>query len=468
VTGTFRQAAATALDDAQLRSNLRTATHTIRDKRLAAVGEVPDWEELREAGRRIKARTMRHLGVHLETLERSVTERGGTVHWAVDAAEANGIVTRLCLAAGAREAVKVKSMATDEIGLAAALEQAGVRPIETDLAELVVQLDPQDRSSHILVPAIHRNREQIAALFRARIPGAEDVTSNPADLAAAARRYLRERMLGATVAISGANFAVADTGTIVVVESEGNGRMCLTLPRTLITVMGIEKVLPRLEDLEVMLQLLPRSSTAERMNPYTSLWSGVHEGDGPQEFHLVLLDNGRTSVLADDRGRDALHCIRCSACLNVCPVYERTGGQAYGSTYPGPIGAILAPQLSALREHRDLPWASSLCGACYEVCPVKIDIPAILVHLRRRIVEDRAEGGRRLDPERTSMALLGRLFRSRRRYEAAQRAARLAARPLSDGPQIRPVPGLLRAWTHSRDLPAPAAQSFRDWWRERS
>jgi L-lactate dehydrogenase complex protein LldF len=256
----------------------------------------------------------------------------------------------------------------------------------------------------------------------------------------------------------------------VVVESEGNGRMCLTLPSTLITVMGIEKVLPRLEDLEVMLQLLPRSSTAERMNPYTSLWSGVHEDDGPQDFHLVLLDNGRTDVLADDHGRDALHCIRCSACLNVCPVYERTGGQAYGSTYPGPIGAILAPQLAALDAHRDLPWASSLCGACYTACPVKIDIPAILVHLRRRIVEDRAAGPptRRLDMERTAMALLGRVFRSRRRYEAAQRAARVAAGPLTDGSKLRTVPGLLRAWTDVRDLPAPAPQPFRDWWRERS
>jgi L-lactate dehydrogenase complex protein LldF len=472
VTPAFRDAAASALGDAQLRSNVRIATRTISDKRLRAIAEVPDWEQLREAGRRIKARTMRHLDRHLETLERSVTERGGTVHWAADAAQANAIVTRLCLAVGAREAVKVKSMATDEIGLAAALEQAGVQPIETDLAELVVQLDPQDRSSHILVPAIHRNREQIAALFRARIPGAEDVTSSPADLVAAARRHLRERMLGATVAISGANFAIAETGTIVVVESEGNGRMCLTLPPTLITVMGIEKVLPRLEDLEVMLQLLPRSSTAERMNPYTSLWSGVQRsrpGDGPQEFHLVLLDNGRTSVLADEHGRDALHCIRCSACLNVCPVYERTGGQAYGSIYPGPIGAILAPQLAGLHAHRDLPWASSLCGACYEACPVKIDIPAILVHLRRRVVEDR-DGGPpvpRLDAERTAMALLGRAFRSRRRYEAAQRAARLAARPLRNGSQIRTVPGLLQAWSGVRDLPAPAPQSFRDWWRER-
>jgi L-lactate dehydrogenase complex protein LldF len=224
---------------------------------------------------------------------------------------------------------------------------------------------------------------------------------------------------------------------------------------------------PTFADLEVFLQLLPRSSTGERMNPYTSLWTGVTSGDGPQELHVVLLDNGRTRVLEDEIGRQALACIRCSACLNVCPVYSRTGGHAYGSVYPGPIGAILTPQLRGIENAASLPFASSLCGACYEVCPVKIDIPAILVHLRRRIVEDRAEGRGRLDPERASMALLGRLFRSRRRYEAAQRAARLAARPLSDGSQVRPVPGLLRAWTHSRDLPAPAPQSFRDWWRER-
>ena len=193
------------------------------------------------------------------------------------------------------------------------------------------------------------------------------------------------------MAISGANFAVAETGTVVVLESEGNGRMCTTLPRALITVMGIEKVLPRFEDLGVMLQLLPRSSTAERMNPYTSLWTGVTPGDGPQEFHLVLLDAGRTDTLADSVGRDALHCIRCSACLNVCPVYERTGGHAYGSTYPGPIGAILTPQLAGLRDGTSLPWASSLCGACYEVCPVKIDIPSILVHLRGRVVREHPE-----------------------------------------------------------------------------
>jgi L-lactate dehydrogenase complex protein LldF len=267
------------------------------------------------------------------------------------------------------------------------------------------------------------------------------------------------------VAISGANFAVAQTGTVCMVESEGNGRMCTTLPQTLITVMGIEKVLPRFSDLEVMLQLLPRSSTAERMNPYTSLWTGVTAGDGPQEFHLVLLDAGRTNALADQVGRQALHCIRCSACLNVCPVYERTGGHAYESPYPGPIGAILTPQLTGLREARTLPWASSLCGACYDVCPVKIDIPTVLVHLRGRIVRD--SSGRDALGERASMRALAAVLGNRRRYEAAQRAGRIGSWPLSRSGRIeRRLPGPLAGWTAARDLPAPS-QTFRDWWRTR-
>jgi len=262
------------------------------------------------------------------------------------------------------------------------------------------------------------------------------------------------------VGVSGANSAVAETGTVGVVESEGNGRFCTTLPETLITVMGIEKVLPEWRDLEVFLQLLPRSSTGERMNPYTSLWTGVSEGEGPSRFHLVLVDAGRTRVLADEVGRAALHCIRCSACLNACPVYSRTGGHAYGSVYPGPIGAILAPQLAGLDRAPTLPFASSLCGACYEVCPVKIDIPRILVHLRGRVVRERAGSER---GERAAFRLLARVFASRRRYEAAQRLA-----PLGRGPMARLPVGPLRRWTEVRDLPEPPDQTFRDWWRERA
>lgn len=458
----FPRAARVALRDSQLRHNLRTATHTIRDRRLAAIAELDDWDQLREAGRRIKTMAMRHLDEHLLNLEATVSAAGGTVHWAVDAASANAIVSGLVKAAGVRDVVKVKSMLTDEIGLSQALAADGITAVETDLAELINQLSG-DAPSHILVPAIHRNRAEIRELFRRTLPETGDLTDEPAALADAARRFLRQRFLSAEVAVSGANFAVAETGTVCVVESEGNGRMCTTLPRVLITVMGIEKVLPRFADLEVMLQLLPRASTAERMNPYTSLWTGPTPGDGPQAFHLVLVDAGRTNVLADDVGRQALNCIRCSACLNVCPVYERTGGHAYGSVYPGPIGAILAPQLSGLTRHTSLPWASSLCGACYDACPVKIDIPTTLVHLRGQITRRKGRS-----PERIAMRSLARVFADRRRYELAQRVARAGAWPISrDGRMERSLPGPLAGWTAVRDLPAPPRQTFRDWWRER-
>jgi L-lactate dehydrogenase complex protein LldF len=447
----FPRAARAALADSQLRRNLGHATTTIRDKRARVVGEVPDWEALRDAGAEIKARALRHLDVHLERLEEAVQRAGGTVHWARDGAQAAKVVADVARAHGSREVIKVKSLATDEIDLNDRLESYGVHAVETDLAELINQLS-DDTSSHILVPAIHRNRAQIAALFRREL-GVE-VSDEPAELTAAARAHLRAKFLSVPVGVSGANFAVAESGHIVVLESEGNGRMCTTLPEVLVSVVGIEKVLPRWRDLEVMLQLLPRSSTGERMNPYTSIWSGVSDGDGPREFHLVLLDAGRTDVLADEVGRAALRCIRCSACLNVCPVYERTGGHAYESVYPGPIGAILTPQLQGLENAPTLPWASSLCGACYEVCPVKIDIPSILVHLRGRVVREVGAPA----PERAAMAAMARVFSSRRAYEAAQRMAKLGRGPLA-GAALRP-------WTRSRELPDVPKQTFRDWWRD--
>ncbi|MGY1846736.1 LutB/LldF family L-lactate oxidation iron-sulfur protein [Blastococcus sp. SYSU DS1021] len=459
----FPDAARDSLRDGQLRANLGHATATIRGKRAAVVGEVPDWAELREAGRAIKAATMARLDEHLVALEEQVTARGGTVHWARDATEANRIVLDLVQATGTDEVVKVKSMATQEIGLNEALEAAGIAAHETDLAELIVQLG-EDRPSHILVPAIHKNRAEIREIFLRTMPGVDpELTDDPRRLAMAARAHLRERFLRARVAISGANFAVAETGTLAVVESEGNGRMCLTLPQTLITVMGIEKVVPTWTDLEVFLQLLPRSSTGERMNPYTSLWAGVTPDDGPQEFHLVLVDNGRTAVLADEVGREALHCIRCSACLNVCPVYERAGGHAYGSVYPGPIGAVLSPQLTGVEDNASLPYASSLCGACYDVCPVAIDIPSILVHLRAEHVEAQT----RTTPEAAAFRLLSRVMASPRLWRLAQRAAglgRFLARGRPTLPATLPPP--LSAWTRSRDLPTPPGKTFTSQWTE--
>jgi L-lactate dehydrogenase complex protein LldF len=448
-----------------LRGNLRHATTTIRAKRARAVAELGDWAELRDAGAAIKDQALRHLDHYLVQLETAVTSAGGHVHWAADAAEANRIVADLVKATGETEVVKVKSMATQEIGLNDALAAEGIAAYETDLAELIVQLG-DDLPSHILVPAIHKNRGEIRDIFTSTMgawgrPAPEGLTDRPADLAEAARLHLREKFLRAKVGISGANFMIAETGTLVVLESEGNGRMCLTLPETLISVVGIEKIIPTWRDLEVFLQLLPRSSTAERMNPYTTMWTGTTDGDGPREFHLVLLDAGRTDALADVVGRQALRCIRCSACLNVCPVYERAGGHAYGSAYPGPIGAIITPLLRGTASELDasLPYASSLCGACYEVCPVAIDIPEVLVHLREQVV---GQGGHAL--EHGTMSAAGWVMRHPAAYALAERA-------LTTTRAVRPkrLPGAAGAgWTASRDLPRMPTRSFRRWWKRRT
>jgi L-lactate dehydrogenase complex protein LldF len=468
-TPTFEQSARESLSDSQLRRNLGKATQTIRHKRAVAVAEMPDWENLREAGRALKERVVRHLDEYLLQLEESVKQAGGQVHWARDAAEANGIIAQIVKDHSSEEVVKVKSIATDETKLNEYLERQGIHAFETDLAELIIQL-AGETSSHILVPAIHKNRAEIQELFSREL-GASNLSDEPSDLTEAARLYLREKFLKAKVGISGANFAVAETGTVCVVESEGNGRMCTTLPPVLVTLMGIEKVIPAWRDFEVFMQLLPRSSTAERMNPYTSFWTGVSDDDGPQEFHLVLMDNGRTDVLADEIGRQTLNCIRCSACLNVCPVYERTGGHAYNSVYPGPIGAILTPQLVGLGDPGpdSLPYASSLCGACYQVCPVKINIPQVLVHLRGKVVrhkQDRGGPREKLDPENIAMQTVAKVFSDPELYERAQKFARVGQWPFVRGGSIGRLPGRLAGWTSVRDLKPVPRQSFREWWRE--
>ncbi len=460
----FPVAARRALADTQLRRNLGKATSVIRARRARAVAEVPDWEQLRAAGSAIKGDVLARLPELLEELERNVTARGGTVHWARDAAEANAVVAGIVRATGADEVVKVKSMTTAETGLNEALHAVGIAAVETDLAELIVQLG-DDRPSHILVPAVHRNRNEIRGIFLREMAGVDpELSDSPRRLAMAARDYLRRKFLSARVAVSGANFAVADTGTIAVVESEGNGRMCLTLPETLITVMGVEKLVPTWSDLEVFLQLLPRSSTGERMNPYTSTWSGVTPGDGPREFHLVLVDNGRSAVLADPDGRSALHCIRCSACLNVCPVYERVGGHAYGSVYPGPIGAVLSPLMTGIDGPDDpngsLPFASSLCGACFDACPVRIDIPNLLVQQRAASVAAHP----RPSAQDLAMHAAASAMSGARRFAAAERALGLG-RVLAGGRgRITALPWPGSRWTGSRDLPAPPRETFRRWW----
>jgi L-lactate dehydrogenase complex protein LldF len=442
-----------------MRKNLGHATKTIREKRLRSISELPNWEELRDQGMKIKDEALSNLSELLPAFEEKVTRAGGTVHWAKDGAEACRIVAKLAQEKQAKEVIKVKSIATDEIQLNSALEAAGIHAIETDLAELIVQL-ADDVPSHILVPAIHKNRAEIRELFIEKL-GADLPTDEPRALAEVARLYLRQKFLSVKFAVSGANFGIAENGAVCVVESEGNGRMCLTLPDVLVTVMGIEKLLPKWEDLGVFLRLLPRSSTAERMNPYTSIWTGVHKDDGPQEFHLILMDNGRTDTLADAVGRQALRCIRCSACLNVCPVYERTGGHAYGSVYPGPIGAILTPQLLKMAnpEANSLPYASSLCGACYEACPVKIDIPEVLIYLRAHVNHPVSE--------QMAMKAMAWVMSDPGRFLFAVKMARLGQGPLTHHGKIKWLPGIAGGWTEFRDLNALPKQSFREWGNNR-
>jgi L-lactate dehydrogenase complex protein LldF len=472
VAPSFPKAAKASLRDAQLRTNVRRATDTIQAKRRKLVDEKKDWQELRESARQIRAHVLEHLHVYLEEFERNFTRVGGHVHWARNDREAQEIVVAIAKEVGADEVIKIKSMTTEEIHLNDALEAAGIHAYETDLAELIIQLG-NDLPSHIVVPALHKNRAQIREIFLREMHLTE-LGEKPADLAEAARRFLREKFLRVRTAVSGANFLIAETGGICIVESEGNGRMCLTLPETLISVVGIEKVIPRFADLEVFLQVLARSATGERMNPYNSIWSGVTPGDGPRNMHVVLLDNARTAVLADGEGRQTLQCIRCAACLNACPVYRQTGGHAYGSVYAGPIGAILTPQLMEMHHGESLPYASSLCGACYEVCPVKINIPEVLIHLRNKVVEQKGWYA----PEAMAMKAMAAVFRSEPRFRAAQRLARMAQRPLakkdlpivgqdSGAGWVKWLPGIFGGWTQTRDLRAVPRESFREWWEKR-
>jgi L-lactate dehydrogenase complex protein LldF len=463
----FPEAARELLQDSQTRSNVRHATNVIQAKRNVVVGELADWEELRDAGAAVRAHSLAHLDYYLEQFEHACTKAGGHVHWARDAAEANQIILQLIQEQHATEVLKIKTMTSEEIGLNQHLEANGIRAYETDLAELIIQLG-KDRPSHFVVPALHKNRMQVREIFQ-REMNLPDLGERPEDLASAARSYLREKYLRIKVAVSGANFLIAENGAVCIVESEGNGRMCLTLPDVLISLVGIEKVLPRYQDLEIFLQTLPRSATGERMNPYNSIWTGVHEGDGPKEFHVVLLDNRRSPILGDAESRQTLQCIRCAACLNVCPVYHQTGGHAYESVYAGPIGAILTPQLNSMTEGRSLPYASSLCGACYEVCPVKINIPEVLIHLRGKIVEEEQKTlSGRLGMWNVGMEAAAFLFASASRLSFAQHLGKIGQKLfVSKEGVIEHLPGMLSGWTQTRDMMPMPEQTFREWWAKR-
>jgi L-lactate dehydrogenase complex protein LldF len=457
----FADRAHAALHDKFLQEALGIATTKFIGLRRDSFAAFPEGDALRDRARAIKEATLQKLDVYLGQLADNVERLGGHVHWAATAAEAREIVLRLCRDKGVRMAVKSKSMATEEIELNEALEAAGVRPVETDLGEYIIQL-AHEKPSHIIAPAIHKTKGQVAELISA--VARERLAADPEVLTAAARVQLRQKFLEADMGISGANFAVAETGTVVLVTNEGNGRMVTSLPRIHVAIMGMEKVIPSMTDLVVFLAILARSATGQKLSAYTTLVRGPRrpgELEGPDEFHLILMDNGRSRQIAGPL-REALYCLRCGACLNVCPVYRQIGGHAYGHTYPGPIGILLTAMLNGTESVKELAHASSLCGACKEVCPVRIDIPRMLVELREDVARER------IDPaaERFAFKSLRRVLMSPARLRWAARLGRLLQRPFARDGQLDRLPLVFGKWTKTRDLPPVAAATFREQWKD--
>jgi len=447
---------------------VQQATSRFVGGRAARVAELPQWEQLRQIGSDIRQHTIENMDVYLAQLEQKVIAAGGHVHWAESGEDARQIVLQIAKENNVKSVVKSKSMATEEIHLNHALEEAGIESLETDLGEYIIQLAGTG-PSHIIVPAVHLTKEEIAALFSKHL--GIDAPTDPIELARIARETLREKFLSAQMGISGGNFLIAETGTLVMVTNEGNGRMCTTMPDLHVAVAGIDKVVPDWESLTVFLKILARSATGQKLSTYTQFITGPRRSEGefgPKEFHLVLLDNGRSKILKDPVGRDVLKCIRCGACANVCPVYKNVGGFAYGSFISGPIGAILSPQMLGTQAARELPYASTLCGACADVCPVKIPIPTILRHLRRRVAE-----GDEFSKPSIALSLRG---------TAALASAALAWNLIYRfGARILPIinpffrrdgwlsnmPYPLNRWTKVRPLPAFGSR-FRQWWNVRS
>lgn len=462
----FPKNARAALANPPLLKAIAHIEETLVSGRRRAAEALPEFEALRDAGRDIKAHTLKHLDLYLEAFERKVSEAGGFVHWAADAAEANRIILGICREAGARRVTKGKSMITEEVGLNAFLQENGITPVETDLGEYIIQLRGET-PSHIIAPAVHVNKEQVAADFR-RVHTDLDPKRNldePTSLLAEARGVLRERFLSADVGITGANFLVAETGSTVIVTNEGNGDLTQILPKTHIVLASIEKMVPTLEDVATIMRLLARSATGQEMGVYTTFSTGPRrpgDPDGPEAFHVVLLDNGRSAMLGSEF-EDMLRCIRCGACINHCPVYRSIGGHAYGSVYPGPMGSVLTPSLQGLEKSAHLANASTLCGRCESVCPMRIPLPKMLRHWREKEFE------RHLTPKKARFGLAVWRFLVARPslYGIATRlgAWGLAKLAGKDG-SLRQVP-FAGGWTRWRDLPAPEGGTFRTEWAKR-
>ncbi len=465
----FRQRAAQALADPALRVALDRAVDHFTTGRARAMASLPGADALRDHACRVRAHTLSRLDHYLAQFAEAVEAAGGRVHWARDAAEANQIVLDLARSQGVKLVVKSKSMVSEEMGLNHALEAAGVEVVESDLGEYIIQL-AGETPSHIIAPAVHKTKEQVGQLLHEKL--GIPLTHDPVEMTAAARAALRRVFLSADMGVSGVNFGVAQTGTLCLVTNEGNGRMTTTLPRLHVAVMGIERLVPTLDDLSVMLQLLARSATGQKLSVYTSLLTGPRrrpidpgqpgEPDGPDELHVVLVDNGRSRILGS-RVAEILYCIRCGACLGVCPVYRQIGGHAYGSVYPGPMGSVVTPAMFGIEDWADLPHASSLCAACRDVCPVRIDLPQLLLNLR----DEATRAGKSPRWLRWGIRAYRIAATSPTRFRLASRLATWLTRPIARRGWIRRLPPPLSAWTDYRDFPAFAAKTFSQQWRDR-
>lgn len=449
-----------ALGDPNIKRAVPAAQERLRTVRLAAVDELDDWEEWRSLGENIRSHTLENLDYYLHELSENVQKNGGHVFFAETAEEANRYIEKVVKEKNAKKIVKSKSMVTEEIGLNPVLEKAGCEVVETDLGEYIIQIDDNDPPSHFLAPALHKTKEQVRDIFAEK--RGYDQTEKPEELTMFARDQLRPEFLSADIGITGCNFAIADSGTIGIVTNEGNARLSTALPKTQITVMGMERLVPSWEDFDVMVSLLCRSAVGQKLSTYVTALTGPKaygEVDGPEEFHLVIVDNGRSKILGTEF-QSALHCIRCSACVNVCPVYRQIGGHAYGSIYQGPIGAVLTPLLGGYEEYKELPYASTLCAACTEACPVKIPLHDLLNKHRRRIVE---EEGMAPASEKVAMKTFRKVMGSQRLYRLSTKAATFMGSPFAAASKMK----VMKGWTGSRDLPVPSKKRFRDLFKER-
>ena len=468
-TKEFRSAASRALADVRLQQAHEVVYNGFHRARLAAAGETDNWEAQRELGKAIKDHTIANLDYYLDMLATNVEKNGGHVYFARDAADANSYVRGIAQTNDVKTVIKSKSMVSEEMGLNHVLEADGVEVVETDLGEYIVQL-ADEAPYHIIAPAIHKSKEQVADLLAEESGSERRETAE--QLTRQAREMLREVFQRADMSVTGANFAVAETGSIVLVTNEGNGRMATSMPRVHVAAMGMEKLVPSAADLSAMLRILIRSATGQRISCYVTMVNGPRaydEEDGPEEFHLVIMNNGRDRLLRDELLRESLNCIRCGACMNSCPVYRKVGGHSYGWVYPGPIGSIVSPVLTGLRDGAKLPAASSLCGACHDACPVKINIPRMLLELRSQTAQGDPDPAQRASgvAERLTWKAWRQGMMSRRRFEAGSSVGKIVSSPLKKDGWLRKVPPPISGWTDSRDFPAPAKQSFGKWFAER-